>query len=128
MYIPENCLQESITWKSENKSVATVDANGKVSFVGKGTTTITRYLKKGTELGWCNYSKEQSHKIASESNKSNFNVYDTKGNIVLSYSGVCDFCEKSVELIGVKINHTKPGKSSNYCNFVTFLCVFCQFD
>lgn len=30
-----------ITWKSSNPSVATVDANGKVSFVGAGTVSIT---------------------------------------------------------------------------------------
>lgn len=46
-YIPENCIQESITWSSANKAVATVDSNGKVTFVGKGTTSITATSANG---------------------------------------------------------------------------------
>lgn len=46
-YIPDNALQETITWTSDDKTVATVDANGKVLFVGKGTTTITAKTASG---------------------------------------------------------------------------------
>ena len=37
---PSNATDENIVWRSEDKKVATV-ANGKVTGVGKGTTTIT---------------------------------------------------------------------------------------
>ena len=38
---PANATDKTITWKSSNPSVATVDANGLVSFVGQGSVIIT---------------------------------------------------------------------------------------
>ena len=41
---------EGITWSSANDDVATVDANGKVTAVGKGTTQITAAAKEHPEI------------------------------------------------------------------------------
>ena len=38
---PENSTYKTVEWTSSDKSVATVDAEGKVDAIGKGTTTIT---------------------------------------------------------------------------------------
>ncbi len=38
---PENATNKNLTWKSSNKKVAKVNANGVVTAVGKGTATIT---------------------------------------------------------------------------------------
>ena len=38
---PANATDKTITWKSSNPSVATVDENGLVSFVGQGSVIIT---------------------------------------------------------------------------------------
>lgn len=38
---PENATDKSVTWKSNNTSVATVDKNGKIKAVKAGTATIT---------------------------------------------------------------------------------------
>ncbi len=38
---PENSTYRTVEWTSSDKSVATVDAEGKVNAIGKGTTTIT---------------------------------------------------------------------------------------
>jgi len=38
---PAYCSDKSVTWTSADESIATVDANGVVTAVGKGTTTIT---------------------------------------------------------------------------------------
>lgn len=38
---PENATNKNVIWTSSNPSVATVDEDGNVSVVGKGTTTIT---------------------------------------------------------------------------------------
>lgn len=38
---PENSTYKTVEWTSSDKSVATVDAEGKVNAIGKGTTTIT---------------------------------------------------------------------------------------
>lgn len=39
--LPENATDKSVTWVSSDTAVATVDANGKVTAVAKGTATIT---------------------------------------------------------------------------------------
>ena len=39
-----------ITWKSSNKSVATVDSNGKITAINPGTATITASTTDGTAL------------------------------------------------------------------------------
>ena len=38
---PSNAKNKSVTWKSSNTKVATVDANGRLTAVGAGTATIT---------------------------------------------------------------------------------------
>ena len=38
---PSNASNQAVKWSTSNKKVATVDANGKVTAVGKGTATIT---------------------------------------------------------------------------------------
>ena len=48
---PSNANDKKITWTSSNKSVATVDSNGKVKAVGAGTATIT--AKVGNKTVTC---------------------------------------------------------------------------
>lgn len=46
---PANAGNKKVTWKSSNKKVATVDANGVVTGVSKGTCTITATTADGTK-------------------------------------------------------------------------------
>ena len=48
---PDNATNKTVTWTSSNTSVATVDNNGKVTAIAKGTATITAatYNGKTTE-------------------------------------------------------------------------------
>lgn len=41
VFSPSNTTDKSLTWTSRNPGVATVDANGKVTAVSRGTTSIT---------------------------------------------------------------------------------------
>ena len=45
---PDGASNKSVTWSSNNESVATVDANGKVSAVAAGTANITVTATNGT--------------------------------------------------------------------------------
>ena len=47
---PSNATNKSITWTSSNRSVATVDANGNVTAVANGTTTVTARTNDGSNL------------------------------------------------------------------------------
>lgn len=44
---PQNATDQKLTWISSDPSVATVDANGKVTAVGDGTVTITAKTSNG---------------------------------------------------------------------------------
>ncbi|MDE7095965.1 MAG: Ig-like domain-containing protein, partial [Muribaculaceae bacterium] len=46
---PENATNKTITWSSDDDSVATVSATGEVTAVGEGTTTITATSNNGKE-------------------------------------------------------------------------------
>lgn len=52
-FTPENASNKSITWKSDNESVATVDKNGVVSFVGYGKCYITATTEDGNKKASC---------------------------------------------------------------------------
>ena len=51
-YTPENAIlqNEDIEFVSSDESVATIDSNGKISFVGKGECIITAYLKADSSV------------------------------------------------------------------------------
>ncbi|MBQ9361437.1 MAG: Ig-like domain-containing protein, partial [Lachnospiraceae bacterium] len=44
---------KNVTWKSSNKKVATVDKNGKVKGIKKGTATVTVTTKDGKKKAVC---------------------------------------------------------------------------
>ncbi|MBR6169525.1 MAG: Ig domain-containing protein, partial [Bacteroidaceae bacterium] len=48
--LPSNATNKSVMWTSSNTSVATVDANGKVTAVANGTATITAKTNDGSNL------------------------------------------------------------------------------
>ena len=50
---PSSASNQSITWSSNNTSVATVDYNGKVSAIAKGTATITAKTVDGNKTATC---------------------------------------------------------------------------
>lgn len=47
---PTNAANRTVSWRSSNSSVATVDDNGLVSAVGSGDATITATTNDGTDL------------------------------------------------------------------------------
>lgn len=51
--LPANATDQSVTWKSANTAVATVDANGKVSARKTGTARITATTKDGRKTAVC---------------------------------------------------------------------------
>ena len=50
---PSDATDKSVTWSSSNPSVASVDANGKVTALMKGAATITATSNSGKKTGSC---------------------------------------------------------------------------
>ena len=53
MFTPTEPSEKTVTWASSDKTVATVDQNGKVTAVGVGTATITVLTKDGGYTDTC---------------------------------------------------------------------------
>ncbi len=56
--LPEDAAVQNVTWTSENKAVATVDANGKVTALEVGQTTITVTTEDGGKTATCKVDVE----------------------------------------------------------------------
>ena len=50
---PDNASNRSVTWSSDNESVATVNATGEVTAIGAGTATITVTTADGGKTATC---------------------------------------------------------------------------
>lgn len=50
---PENANNKNVSWKSDDTAVATVDQNGKITAVGKGSATITATTEDGKYTATC---------------------------------------------------------------------------
>ncbi len=57
--LPENATYKNLTWVSSDYSVANVDANGNVTAVALGTTTVTVYSSDGSKSAQCKVSVNQ---------------------------------------------------------------------
>lgn len=58
---PENATNKTVKWESSDTSVATVDSNGKVNALRKGTATITVTTEDGSFTDTCAVSVACSH-------------------------------------------------------------------
>ena len=84
---PSNATNKSITWTSSNRSVATVDANGNVTAVANGTTTVTARTNDGSNLSaTCSVTVD----ISELSGFSNYKLYTLackRGGLVMNDNG-----------------------------------------
>ncbi|OAA92076.1 cell wall-binding repeat-containing protein [Clostridium ljungdahlii] len=65
---PSNATDKNVTWESSDKTVATVDSNGKVTAINSGTATITASSIDNTK-GFRNYTPQSdSCKVTVKSN------------------------------------------------------------
>ena len=60
--LPENATNKTVTYKSSDEKVATVDANGKVTAVANGKATITVTTADGGKTAKCEVTVDIPHK------------------------------------------------------------------
>ena len=78
---PDNAADKTVTWTSSDESVATVDANGKVTAVAPGTATITVTTKEGSFTATCEVTVERPYVPPSNPNY-RVDVTTTEGGAV----------------------------------------------
>lgn len=70
---PNNASNKSVTWSSDNESVATVNATGEVTAIGAGTATITVTTEDGAKTATCKVTVTQStYSISADTTALNF--------------------------------------------------------
>lgn len=81
---PDNATDKTVTWSSDNTSVATVGANGKVTAVAAGTATITVTTTDGSKTATCsvtvNAADSDSDDDSSDNSSSNDSNNDSSKN------------------------------------------------
>ena len=78
--LPEDATYQKVMWTSKNESVATVDANGLITAVSKGSTVITAYDYEWNALAYCQVEvirndPSSANVIINEIMPSNVDVY-----------------------------------------------------
>lgn len=90
-------------WKNKNEEETTFDI-AMIFNLNRGT--IINYLKRGTELGWCDYdSKEESRKSASRNGSlkgKKCAAYDADGNLIVKEFSAKKLSEKMSDMFNMK--------------------------
>lgn len=96
--LPENATTKTVTWKSSNTKVATVDANGKVTAVGSGTATITCTTDNRDRTATCKITVLKKKEVASLTlNKESQNMYKGRSVNLKAIVGPSDATFKDVK-------------------------------
>ncbi|PID88408.1 MAG: hypothetical protein CSB06_00215 [Bacteroidia bacterium] len=72
---PSDATNKSVTWSSDNESVATVDATGLVTAVAEGTATITVTTEDGSKTATCTVTVSNKSTGIEDINSSAFKLY-----------------------------------------------------
>ena len=87
--------------KKENETTSDLELIFKIN-----RSTIVEYLKKGTELGWCDYNgKEEQEKSRrrSKGGKAVF-MYDLEGNFIMEESSTIKLKERCLKELNIDLN------------------------
>ncbi len=77
---PDDATDKSVMWSSDNTSVATVDANGKVTAVAAGTATITVTTIDGSKTATCSVTVNAADSDSDDDSSSNSSSNDSNND------------------------------------------------
>ena len=85
--------------KKENETTSDLELIFKIN-----KKTIIEYLKKGTELGWCNYNAKEELKKAGGRNKKVVVMYDLDGNFIMKESSTMKLKERCLKELNINLD------------------------
>ena len=116
-----NLIKIASNYKKNNSKITTSQISKKMG--GFSKETISRWLKIGTELGWCNYNPKEEQKYSGE-----VSAYSKYKPIIcvnnnLTFKSIKECAEKSEDIFGIKllescISSVCKGKSKNTRGFI----------
>lgn len=99
----KNIVKEACEYKGDNPNLSTRDIG---LLIDKDMSTIHKWLKKGTKLGWCNYDpKEEMRRISSGKtvwNKKKIEIFKEDVSFGI-FESMTELERQSEELFGVKL-------------------------
>ena len=104
---PTNAANQKVTWESSNTSVATVDANGKVSAVSAGAVTITVKTENGSFEDTCSVTVEHGSLTNTSAKAATCTEEGYTGDKVC---GICKEVVEKGEIIPANGHTYKDGK------------------
>lgn len=103
-----------------NRNSTTITQMSKV--FGLNRNTIAKYLKKGTELGICEYNYKKQLQLGGLTNAKPLNMYDSNRELIGSFKSARELSKISIDLIGSylkasSINRVAKGDRRSYKGF-----------
>lgn len=109
---PSDATNGSVSWKSSNEAVATVDANGTVTPKTVGTTVITVTTTDGSKTATCNVTVTSATACGKSGTPGNVASNDLK-NVYLTYQYGTDCWMVSNSKDGTATQTTYSGKTAS---------------
>ena len=99
-------------WNNDKKDWETTTDLGKIFKISRDT--IVDYLKKGTELGWCNYNAKEEQEKGRRKSKNGKAVamYDLEGNFIMKESSTMKLKERCLKELNIDLDRSNI---SNVC-------------
>ena len=104
--------------KKENETTSDLELIFKIS-----RNTIAEYLKKGTELGWCNYDAKEESKRSRERKGKVVAMYDLEGNFIMKESSTRKLKKRCLKELNIDlsigcISEVCSGKSKKHKGYI----------
>ena len=106
-----NLVKSVCDYWNDKKDWETTTDLGKIFKMSRNTIVI--YLKKGTELGWCNYNGKEESKRNGRRNKKAVAMYDLEGNFIMKESSTIKLKERCLKELNINLS---TGGISEVCN------------
>ena len=103
-----NLIKSVCDYWNDKKDWETTTDLGKIFKISRDA--IVKYLKKGTELGWCNYNGKEELRKSNERRGKVVAMYDLEGNFIMEESSTYKLKERCLKELNIDLNTSNISK------------------